>query len=260
MNKIYCGMHRTPNWLWQVEKGMHSGFTLWGVWGGKGEMKIGKKTYSLSKGDIFLLDYNKSIYATQTDDFLDVKYIDFSKSPDFAYKEHKVMRSTNFMNELFSRAKNAVDSGRGDARLWLDALLTEYSLSYDDSHSESELSKAVREFYNAAVEHPESPISVREYAHSVFYSSDHFIREFKKVYGISPYKVRQKFKFEKACSLLLHSSLSIAEISKHCGFEDSNSFSKFFAAYSGKSPLAFKKEKGAQRSGLQSERSIASVK
>jgi len=243
LNKIYCGTHCIPNWSWQVERGMHEGFTLWGIWGGKGKMIIEEKVYPLSKGDIFLLDYNKSIYATQSsDDFLNVKFVDFNMPPDFSYTEHKIMKSTKFMDELFSRAKEAVNSNDGTARLWLNAMLAEYNLCNDNSVRETKLTNAMRELYNTIIESPEINISIKDHAQNIYYSPDHFIREFKKAYGDSPYKLRQKHKFENACSLLIHSSLSISEISELSGFEDTNSFCKFFFQYSGKSPSKYRKE------------------
>lgn len=243
MYSIRCGTHCVENWSWYVPAGQHKGYTLWGVWGGVGELKIGTTVYPVSAGDIFFLDYQKDVYGTQTDHWLSVKYVDFDIAPPFALDEHRIIESPTFMEQLFLKTKQYADLKSEEAWLWLRAMLSEYHACPTALSNETSLSRHVQAFYDDIRLHPEVHHSIQEYASDSHYSTDHFIRAFKQKYGISPYKAKQHYRLDFACSLLLHSSLPINEISELCGFDTPNSFTKFFYSYAGVSPLSFRNRK-----------------
>ena len=59
-------------------------------------------------------------------------------------------------------------------------------------------------------------------------SEYHFLRTFKQIFGLSPYKYLLKTRLQKASELLRKRNHSITEIASLTGFTDINSFSKSF--------------------------------
>lgn len=98
-------------------------------------------------------------------------------------------------------------------------------------------------------------IAAQEYAYSHFCDADclkkmysvcdlsrrQFDSLFKKVYGITPNRYITNQKITYAKQLLKNSGLSIAEISKMCGFCDVYYFSNYFKKETGCSPTYFRK-------------------
>ncbi|RYY94659.1 MAG: AraC family transcriptional regulator [Chitinophagaceae bacterium] len=57
----------------------------------------------------------------------------------------------------------------------------------------------------------------------------HYLRLFGQAYGCTPYRYAQGLRLQKACDLLRHSNLSVADIGYALGFENPQSFSRLFA-------------------------------
>ncbi|HEV7780791.1 MAG TPA: AraC family transcriptional regulator [Chitinophagaceae bacterium] len=76
-------------------------------------------------------------------------------------------------------------------------------------------------------------------ARSVLLSPAHFYRNFKKVYGISPYQYLLKRKMERAASLLRTGKWKITDVALEYGFSDLPAFSKTFKKFYGRSPREF---------------------
>ena len=74
-------------------------------------------------------------------------------------------------------------------------------------------------------------------------TTTHFSRTFKAMYSTTPVKYINNLRLEKACALLTHTNLSIAEISDQCGFADSSYFSKTFKSAYGQSPANYRNSK-----------------
>ena len=83
-------------------------------------------------------------------------------------------------------------------------------------------------------------LSVVEVARRFGYSPDHLSRLFKKELGYDAKTAIVKNRLEYVESKLLHSSYSIKEIAAQCGFEDENTFVKFFKYHTGLTPTLFR--------------------
>lgn len=70
----------------------------------------------------------------------------------------------------------------------------------------------------------------------------HFSHMFTKWYGISPMQYYMGRKMEKACTLLLKSTLQVNEIAEQLGYVDTGYFRKVFKNYFGVTPSAFRKD------------------
>ena len=80
-----------------------------------------------------------------------------------------------------------------------------------------------------------------ELADAAFLSKDAFIRIFKKEMGMSPHQYILKHKMQEAAMQLLHNkSLGIDEISRECGFDDRNYFTRIFTKVIGLPPARYR--------------------
>lgn len=90
-------------------------------------------------------------------------------------------------------------------------------------------------------EHYARPISLDELSLQCALSKYHFLRTFKEAFGITPNQYIKKIRLEKARQLLETTHLTIRTISEQLGFEEPNSFSKFFLLSQKKSPGDYRK-------------------
>jgi len=85
-------------------------------------------------------------------------------------------------------------------------------------------------------------ITLEDLAELADMSINHFLRTFKRTFGLSPidYVIRQRLL--KACQLMQHSNAPIHQIAAQVGFADGNYFSRQFRKVMGKTPRDLRKE------------------
>ncbi len=88
-----------------------------------------------------------------------------------------------------------------------------------------------------------SQVTLEQLASLASLSLSSFKREFKKHFKETPAKYIRNRRLQKAKDLLVHSSLSISEISFQVGYEDSSYFSRLFSSSFMLSPSEFRKSK-----------------
>ena len=74
-------------------------------------------------------------------------------------------------------------------------------------------------------------------------SKFYFIKLFKKTFGVSPQGYYTKLILDKSSHLLINTDLSISEIAKLCGVNDTLYFSRMFKKHMGISPSTYRKNK-----------------
>jgi AraC-like DNA-binding protein len=82
-------------------------------------------------------------------------------------------------------------------------------------------------------------LSVAAIAREATMSEYYFIRLFKQVFGVSPYRHALNRRLEMAARLLQDPNCSIAQIAWRCGFSDPQAFSKSFRQQYAQSPLQY---------------------
>lgn len=90
-------------------------------------------------------------------------------------------------------------------------------------------------------------LTLHEIASVACLSAHHFLRSFKQVFGITPYRYITGRRLEEARRLLLHTNLPVSSICYDIGFESPGSFSWLFRRRVGVSPEEFRVRNGAQR-------------
>ncbi|MEY2883119.1 MAG: hypothetical protein RL490_843, partial [Pseudomonadota bacterium] len=90
-------------------------------------------------------------------------------------------------------------------------------------------------------DHLGEPIMLADLAGVAGLSAFHFTRVFKRATGESPYRFLTLRRLARARHLLAGSALSIAEISKNCGFADQSHFTRAFGQMMTVSPARFRR-------------------
>lgn len=85
-------------------------------------------------------------------------------------------------------------------------------------------------------------ISVDDLAELLFCSKFYFLREFKKLVGVTPYQYLMSKRLDLAKQKLNHSSANIALISHEFGFNDQSHFTRAFKAHYGMTPGQYLKQ------------------
>lgn len=84
------------------------------------------------------------------------------------------------------------------------------------------------------------PLNVDALARVALMAPSHFIREFKRVFGETPYRYLQRRRVERAMFLLRHSNRTVTEICASVGFTSLGTFSRTFTAILGVAPTAYR--------------------
>lgn len=106
----------------------------------------------------------------------------------------------------------------------------------------SRQARCVREFIDARLFGPTaaSP-SLGELAAHANLSLHHFIREFRRTFGTTPYRHMLRLRLERARSLLVRSDLPVADVGRSTGFASPAHFTDRFRREIGVSPSAFRR-------------------
>lgn len=96
------------------------------------------------------------------------------------------------------------------------------------SSTKQELYKRVSLAKQYIDKHYSEKVDIRKISRVAAISEYHFLRTFKQIFGLSPYKYLLKTRLQKASELLNKRNHSITEIASLTGFTDINSFSKSF--------------------------------
>lgn len=95
-----------------------------------------------------------------------------------------------------------------------------------------------------------TPLSVEGLAREVHLSSGHLSREFRRIYGESPYSYLMTRRIERAMTLLRRGDLSITEICFDVGFSSLGTFSTRFSELVGVSPSAYRDDPTQSLEGI----------
>ena len=95
-------------------------------------------------------------------------------------------------------------------------------------------------------------IDVNEIASEGAFSKHHFIRQFKKVYGKTPYNYLKQVRIQKACELL-ESTRTVQEVCFAVGYDSLSSFSGLFKRATGSTPSDYQNAWLARSAGIASK-------
>ncbi len=86
------------------------------------------------------------------------------------------------------------------------------------------------------LEHYRESIEIDALARLIHRSPSYAAALFKEVYGQSPIRYMHQLRVQEACSLLIHSDMSITHIADYLGYYDTSYFYRMFKKHTGFSP------------------------
>jgi AraC-like DNA-binding protein len=94
------------------------------------------------------------------------------------------------------------------------------------------------------------PLNVEDLARGVHMSAGHLSREFRRIYGESPYAYLMTRRIERAMTLLRRGDLSITEICFTVGFSSLGTFSTRFSELVGVAPSVYRDDPSRSTEGI----------
>src|SRR6202142_3862029 len=94
------------------------------------------------------------------------------------------------------------------------------------------------------------PLDVQALARGVHLSAGHLSREFRAVYGESPYSYLMTRRIERAMTLLRRGDLSVTEVCFAVGCSSLGTFSTRFSELVGMSPSSYRRQAARGTAGL----------
>ncbi len=248
-----CGMQLCENgYTWGP--GIRDHYLIHMILKGKGQYKVGGRTYQLQEGDLFLAKPNQLIlYAADSQDPWEYAWVGFngacanklvSQLPfrdDFPVHHCKNQEKASFeLKRIFAHRGPGVQNEAsmvGHLYLFLATLMQEAL----DQEPRTNTSSA--QYVHSAIKFIQfnyfHDISIDDIAKAVGVSRSHLYRVFMNNVGQSPIDYLTGYRISEACALLKNSQLSIAEIAASVGFFDQFYFSRVFKKAKGVPPSKY---------------------
>ncbi len=94
------------------------------------------------------------------------------------------------------------------------------------------------------------PLNVEELARGANMSAGHLSREFRRIYGESPYSYLMTRRIERAMTLLRRGDMSVTDICFTVGFSSLGTFSTRFTELVGVPPSAYRRDQSQAAVGI----------
>lgn len=233
---------------------VRSGYLIHYIISGKGFFQCENKIYHLSKGDAFLIKPNTLIYYEADNDepwtytwigFQGLKIEAYLNRTTFMenlcvnYNENEILKSCHEkMFKAYQLVKNR--------DLMMNSILYEYLYNLSITFPKTDISQNEKHisYIEEALKYIESnyseQISINKIAKWLNLDRSYMYRLFKSITGISPQEYLLDFRIRKACDLLKNTGLTITNISRSVGYEDSLYFSRLFKNKKGKTPSEYR--------------------
>ncbi|MDI6619669.1 MAG: AraC family transcriptional regulator [Clostridiales bacterium] len=243
---------------------------------GTGRYMAGKNNYEVSKGDLFIIDYDIpcgfSDYETldiytcafrpefiSTWLFLDKQFKDTAMfflfkslfpetyKPDVDLKLGGIgfLKIKDIFDRMYDEYKNREGGYIDLIRTYLIELIINIFRYVEHGNKRFCLSNSYK-LVNKAIkymnENSSSKITLEDMAAKSFLIKNYLVSHFKEVTGIDFYYYIQKLRVEEACRLLTETNMKILDIALQVGFEDEKSFYKIFKKIKGIAPGKYRKK------------------
>lgn len=224
---------------------------------GKGVFQVGDKTYSLEKGQGFLISPNVITYYIADN----VKPWSYSWVGFHGLKAESYLRQANLttLNPVFDYSQDNIlkdylsqmistkDMLKGrEIKLlgllysFLSRLIEVSDCSYIDKN-ENRKEMYIKKIIEFIEMNYSRNITVSEMSRFVGLDRSYLYSIFKDFLNVSPQEFLINLRINKACELMQNNLLNIGDISRSVGYEDPLLFSKIFKKIKGSSPKEFRK-------------------
>lgn len=215
---------------------------------GRGIVNIDGKIIECLPNTVLLIDCNIShIFSVKKGECWEYKHIHFIANGISKNVAEKAMFDISYDNGAIN--DSFVEIFKKLHHINID---THYLLSHDISSILTNLISMQTEFFYANPQeelvkraadyihkHYMEKISINQLAKDGFISPYHFIRLFKKYYGVPPYNYLVEYRLKKAQYFFMQQK-SVKEVARACGFSSTNSLSRAFEKHFGVYPSEYR--------------------
>lgn len=225
---------------------------------GKGQYRIGQRTYPLSSGDFFLIRPNELItYQADEEEPWEYYWIGFSGSKveellalnGFSKEDHiGTIADTSFEEKLlaFMKADFFDDSQKLVNQANFYALFASFKVAAKPTlkNISGNRKKKYRESFLLYVENNyyREDLSIEEISRSLFLHPAYFSQLIKEELGLTAADYLNLYRMNKASLLLITTDLIVEEISNAVGYQNRHSFSRAFKKRFHCSPTEYKEK------------------
>lgn len=256
----------------------HDFIEIFYVYSGKGIHIVGDHKYNISKGDLFIVNYDVPHGFARSEETDDEKLVvyncafkpEFIDSSLFSGSNFEVITSSFLFKSLFAEEGElkADLQLKGADFLEIGELFTKMLREYTDQrkgycdiiraylielivkifrlmdkpiYTNPRNRKLVEEALLYMKENYNADLKLEEMSLKSFISKNYFSRLFKEVTGTSFSEYIQKLRVDEACRLLTNTDMKVVDIALQVGFKDLKGFYDVFKKNTGVTPGHFRK-------------------
>lgn len=229
------------DWFWNNKSNYATkawtGFHLWYVLSGKGQIKQGDSLYQIQTGDTFLFDLNlEHDCSHEPNQPLCVIALHFECN--FIWSGSVLFTHNLFLGHLVQRCLDARKRRNAPGlQIWFRAVIEEILTLKKPAPTVSPVIQNVMQYLtaNCCIN-----LNLTHVAANFSYTPNHLTKRFKQETGITPIQYIILQRTELAKNMLLYSKKNILEISTELGYSDQSHFSRQFKRIVGVSPSLYK--------------------
>ncbi|MGG1664253.1 helix-turn-helix transcriptional regulator [Brevibacillus sp. NRS-1366] len=217
------------------------------------ESEVPVESFCLFFPEMMVSEVYRSL-LTSTEQLLDDPFLPVPKSIDFVERTY----TDTWLTASLSQIKTEYTSKRLD-HTWLEEKFHELAQGLLNVHRQvhqemvklpslkastrEELYKRLHLGHDFMAAYFHQPITLTDVGRVACLSTNHFIRSYKQLFGISPHQFLTEKRLQEAKRLLLHTEMPITAICLEVGFQSSSSFSGLFSKRFSMSPSQFRQKK-----------------
>ncbi len=242
---------------------MYDHYIIHYVTKGRGTYSNGRQTYEIEAGDAFLiLPYEAVTYVADREEPWNYYWVGFNGTDAYrllllcGFNEEHLKFSYRQDNRLKKTLARLVDSSKTTSVAQEYALLGclyEF-LSIIMESTEQISSRPSDEYYYRTLQYIQSRVasselSVQEIADALGLNRSYLYRIFEEKTGKSIQGYIRELRLKRAKLLLTHSTQTVGEVARSCGFDNSSYFTTAYKRYYGHSPLQDRTHAKAKNEG-----------
>lgn len=225
---------------------------------GSGTLHIGGKTFYPKAGDIYILpEFERHEYYTDPEDpwtkiFFNVRGTAVSSMLNaFGLKNKIVFSGCEEFYPVFERMFSKTQQNIPVEQIMVECCELFVRLLFELYNKVKTINGAMEEVQKVKLfieNNIERELTMKEIADSIYRSRDYTNKLFKQYYDTTPYAYYLDLRMEKAKALLLHTTLSVGQISEKLGYKSGKNFSKQFRYITGMTASHYREiEHGVKR-------------
>jgi AraC-like DNA-binding protein len=241
---------------------------------GSGIHIVGDEQYEISKGDLFVINYDvphgffakpgnskdpvvyncsfmpgfldSSLFSSNQFQDIASSFLfkslfpeDYRPSPDLKLRGTEFYEIGDLYSKMYNEYKSMKKGYLDIIRAYLIELFIKVFRLMEESEPKAHTAKnidAVHKAVSYMKQNFNSEVKLDDLAMQSFVSKNYFSRLFREVTGISFSDYMQKLRIDEACSLLRQSDMKVIDVAQQVGFKDIKFFYEVFKKITGKTP------------------------